>query len=205
MNILVAKSKALQMLTDRLSELNAINPDNYKGWKSRTNAEIKSIFAASDDRHYEFSRIVFDLVGMRNVEVFFKGQNEASQLLKSYISFIKDNIAEAVVEKPRDYELEFKRQEAISHELKQQISRYENHMRRADASLQSCDNEIATLKSRIEQLENNIFQTENINALRLWTLAVNLPGKLQLSLIAFLIIVGTAGYYIGSILKPILK
>jgi hypothetical protein len=194
----INKNKAIDILVKRIADLDAYDVDE-KVWCSRTSQDLQTIFSGMGaiKRSHEVEALKYATAGT--------WKNTGKGYLNSYIDYINDHIPDSVVVELRNFEKEFMQQQQIAVDLNIKLKRSEAEAFKLDQQLKEKTGEISVLEKQIISLQNNIFQTENINALKLWNLFFNLPGKLQLSFVAFLVLVGTGGYYLGKIFELIVK
>ncbi|HJP62584.1 MAG TPA: hypothetical protein VJ844_04040, partial [Mucilaginibacter sp.] len=189
MKILISKDAAIRRLSDRYNELRSIRYHQFEAWRSRAVADIHDIFPVLDHRYNELSSLFFPT---QDVGDFFqKSHTTALGLLSGYIGYIRDNIPNPQPPAPpRQYEIELKQQQEINFSL-------QNKIKQLEPLLGQLSQALATKDKEIEQLKANIFQTENINAIRLWRLLINLPGSVQITLGTALFTLLSIGFALG--------
>nr|WP_294949886.1 hypothetical protein [uncultured Mucilaginibacter sp.] len=206
MEIKIPKDKAIEILETCRNKIDTID-FNQVAWKIETSAHLRQIFIdgsrTEDIQNLTFSSLFDEL----NTPSFLSlKRSTAVKLIQSYIDLIKTYVGDtdhsAILIKSHEAEIEKLLQQLNNvkdtnssaivevQNLKTKISQYEK-----------LDNEqkfkIEGLKGKIAELNSHVFQTENINAKKLWKLWFNLPGTLQISTFTFIATVFAAGVFIG--------
>jgi len=90
MKLPIPKEKAIQIIQDRISGLNAYD-FNAEAWKERTVLDLKEIFPIGSTQYLKIQFLRFDtyVVADKN-KVVLEAKKTAEQVLKSYIEFINE-------------------------------------------------------------------------------------------------------------------
>src|SRR5690348_10947340 len=110
MQLKVPAGQAIQILQDRLKEIDSYN-FNPKAWKNKTENDLREIFPLGSMQWLQVSNIQFDtFVTLEKAKVLAEGKETARQLISSYIDFIKQysKIAEQKqIIKEKDFEQKY--------------------------------------------------------------------------------------------------
>ncbi len=202
----VTKERAIQVLSDRLKELNQFNmqvPFNAKAWKDKTVNDLKEIFQFGQ-QWLQVSGIQFDtFVTTEKSKVLEQGKQHARELLISYIDWVKayepekDTIWENMPELRQlndSYKIKF---DQLLKEWNETIPQYnqlmEDHLTLTEES-NTKDDEIAYLKG-------NTLQLDNMSLKKVFKAMGNLPLPQIGAIIGFFLAVAGAGFWIGSTIK----
>mgnify|MGYP006074248033 CR=1 FL=1 len=195
MQIKVTKEKAIKVLNKRITEIDAYSFEP-NSWKNKTKNDVMEIFGDLT-KSLQISFINFNTpVTESKSEVLEKGKKEAKELIKSYI----ENIEEYILEPNKNIDpkvlLNIKiknlEQESNSHILKNNA---------LETELLSNESEISNYKNKIQSLEKNTVQLNDISLSKLLTLISNLPVRQLIRLISIIIGVIGFSFFIGKVYK----
>ncbi|HYV95627.1 MAG TPA: hypothetical protein VE978_27880 [Chitinophagales bacterium] len=90
MNLLIPKDRAINILRQRISDLNDFH-FNSKAWKDRTILDVKEIFGEFSNQWLQVYGLNFETyVSTEKQKVLNEGKQTANILLYSYIDFINE-------------------------------------------------------------------------------------------------------------------
>ncbi|WP_121812772.1 hypothetical protein [Mucilaginibacter kameinonensis] len=167
--IFTSKQKAIELISNRINELNSYQNFNHVAWKARTVSDLTEIFGPASNQVFNAQRLnFFEIVTNENQKVI----ENFRQLLRGYVEFIKDHILDAPVKVAEqiDWEKQY-------HEMHSIVIQKSENFDSLHKIVESRNSEIDELELEIERLKNNVFQTENVTPLRLWRFFINLPWE----------------------------
>ena len=178
MQLKVPAGQAIQILQDRLKEIDSYN-FNPKAWKNKTENDLREIFPLGSMQWLQVSNIQFDtFVTLEKAKVLAEGKETARQLISSYIDFIKQysKIAEQKqIIKEKDFEQKYY---DLLKEWNDLVPGYNDLVKKYDERLTSSEGLLETIELKdkeIERIKTETIQLDNVSFKKLWTALFNLP------------------------------
>ncbi|UOE48001.1 hypothetical protein MTO98_26680 [Mucilaginibacter sp. SMC90] len=191
--IFTSKQKAIDLINNRINELNDFQNFNHVAWKARTVSDLTEIFGPASNQVFNAQRLNFyDIVTNENGKI----RENFRQLLQSYIGFIKDHIPEAQVKVVE--QIDWEKQYNEMHNI---VIQKGHNFDALHKLLENRDSMIDELNAEVEMLKNNVFQTENVTPLRLWRFFINLPWESVTIIIGILGATFALGVWLAHLLK----
>lgn len=202
MRLLIPKEKAIQILQDRISELNVFD-FNAEAWKERTVLDLKEIFPIGSTQYLKIQFLRFDtyVVADRH-KVMAETKKTAEQVLKSYIEFINEysKVAEErKVIKEKDFETKYydllKERNEIVTDYNAFLKNYEEQL---DTNSELLD-QIEGLNNQIETIRRDTIQIDNVSFTKLSKAFFNLPIWQIVATFSVIIAIIAGVFGLGSI------
>lgn len=202
MRLLIPKEKAIQILQDRISELNVFD-FNAEAWKERTVLDLKEIFPIGSTQYLKIQFLRFDtyVVADRH-KVMAETKKTAEQVLKSYIEFINEysKVAEErKVIKEKDFETKYydllKERNEIVTDYNAFLKNYEEQL---DTNSELLD-QIESLNNQIETIRRDTIQIDNVSFSKLSKAFFNLPIWQIVATFSVIIAIIAGVFGLGSI------
>ncbi|MCO5241837.1 MAG: hypothetical protein M9904_17480 [Chitinophagaceae bacterium] len=178
MQLKIPAGQAIQILQDRLKEIDAYN-FNPKAWKNKTENDLREIFPLGSMQWLQVSNLQFDtFVTLEKAKVLAEGKETARQLITSYIDFIKQysKIAEQKqIIKEKDFEQKYY---DLLKEWNELVPGYNDLVKKYDEQLTSAEGLLETIDLKdheIERIKNETIQLDNVSFKKLWAALFNLP------------------------------
>ena len=178
MELLIPKDEAINILTQRIRELNS-NNFNSKVWKDRTILDLKQIFGVFGDQWLQISSIYFETaIISQKVQKLQEGRQAAEGLLSSYIDYI-EQYSKIAAKRNQIKEQGF---EDKYYNLLTDYNKYakeyatllDEHSSLLDEN-ENLSNQLSESKSENEHITKNTLQLDNVSFKRLWLGIQNLP------------------------------
>ncbi|NCT16718.1 MAG: hypothetical protein GW771_00585 [Flavobacteriia bacterium] len=204
MKLLIPKEKAIQILQDRISGLNAYD-FNAEAWKERTVLDLKEIFPLGSTQYLKIQFLRFDTYVVADKQrVFLEAQKTAEQVLKSYIEFINEysKVAEErKVIKEKDFETKYydllKERNEIVTDYNGLIKNYEEQLDTNSELLDQTEN----LNNQIEIIRRDTIQIDNVSFSKLSNAFLNLPVWQIVTTFSVIIAIIIGVFGLGSIFQ----
>lgn len=202
MNLKIPKEKAINILEDRLSEIDNFN-FNSSAWKNKTENDLREIFPLGSTQWLQISNIKFDTyISSEKQKVLNEGKNTARQLVQSYIDFI-NQYSEINEERQiiRDNNLEEK-YNSLLNDWNKLAPDYNKLLKDLDNQLtknESLVNEIDNRDSEINRIKNETIQLDNVSFAKLFKAFTNLKFLQIISFFSIVIAIIVGAFKLGSI------
>ena len=202
MKLPIPKEKAIQIIQDRISGLNAYD-FNAEAWKERTVLDLKEIFPIGSTQYLKIQFLRFDtyVVADKN-KVVLEAKKTAEQVLKSYIEFINEysKVAEErKIIKEKDFETKyydlFKERNEIVTDYNGLVKNYEEQLDTNSELLDQTEN----LNNQIERIRRDTIQIDNVSFSKLSKAFFNLPVWQIVTTFSVIIAIIIGVFGLGSI------
>ena len=204
MQLQIPKDEAINILRQRLQELNAYN-FNHKVWKDRTLLDLKQIFGTTGDQWLQVYSIYFDTaITSQKGQKLQEGRQAAAGLLNSYIDFIEQYSKIAANRKQIKEQGFEEKYYGLLAEYNTQANEYIKLMGEHSSLLdENADaiNQLAESQQENERLIDNTLQLDNVTFKRLWTGIQNLPTIQIVYIVSVLVALLIAAFTIGQVIE----
>ena len=201
MKLSIEKNKAIQILQDRINELESYN-FNAEAWKERTVLDLKEIFPFGSTQYLKIQFLNFDtLVTSEKTKVFQDAKRTAKDVLNSYIDFIEEYSAVAEQRKiiaEKDFEQKYYE---LLDERNGLVSDWNNLVKKHEEAL----NEKAEIQGQSEENERQLLlikeetiQLDNVSFNKLIKAFFNLPVWQIISIFSIVIAIIVGSFSLGK-------
>lgn len=204
MQLLIPKDEAINILKQRLQELNSYG-FNPKVWKDRTILDLKQIFGQLGDQWLQISSIYFDTaITSQKAQKLQEGRQAARGLLNSYIDFIEQySKISAQRNQIKEQGFEDKYYGLLGEYNKnaeEHISLMKEHSSLLDENTNLL-NQVDELQEEKQSLIDNTLQLDNVTFKKLWTGIQNLPTKQVIAIITVILGLLIAAFTFGRLIE----
>lgn len=201
MKLSIEKNKAIQILRDRINELESYN-FNPEAWKERTVLDLKEIFPFGSTQYIKIQFLNFDtFVTSEKTKVFQDAKRTARDVLNSYIDFIEEYSVVAVQRKiiaEKDFEQKYYE---LLNDRNGLVSDWNDLVKNHEKVL----NENSEIQGRNEEKDRQLLvmkeetiQLDNVSFNKLIKVFFNLPVWQIISIFSIVIAIIVGSFTLGK-------
>jgi len=201
MRLLIDKNKAIQILKDRIADIDKFN-FNPESWKERTVLDLKEIFPVGSTQYIKIEFLSFDTyVVSEKAKVLSEAKKTAKELLTSYIEFIDEysKVAqEKKVIKEKDFEAKYYE---ILKERNELVKDWNNLIKNHEEQIETnseIQKQLENKGQQLKKIKDETIQIRNVSFSKLMKAFFSLPVWQIISTISIIIAIVVGSFTLGK-------